>query len=334
MKRYYLLNKTPLRVSLFGGGTDFENYFRSNHTSTISFTINKFIYTTLKNHNHENITNENIRLNYSKTEKLIKFNNIKNNIIRETFKHFKFEKPSYLSTISDIPEGTGLGSSSAFVVGMPKLMSSFKKKKLTNYEVAKIASYIEIDKIKSPIGYQDQYIASFGGFKKINYSKKGIKVQSLKKHEKTLKKILNHSLFIWLSKTRKANKILATQKKNIKINVKHLDKINNYQKLFYKSLYKKFSVENFGNLMRKSWESKKETNKKIVNKKIRNLEKILDSNSCLGYKILGAGGGGFMLAVFNAKEKKKFIKKYKNKLKFLNIEYYPYGSQNILEEVF
>ncbi len=331
MKNYYILNKTPLRVSLFGGGTDFKDFFEKKQGSTISFTINQFIYTTLKKH-YGKIFNENVRLNYSRVERLNNFGSIKNDIIRETLNYFNYQNPIYLSTVSDIPAGTGLGSSSSFIVGLVKSLSTFKKK-LNKHQIAILASKIEIEKLKSPIGVQDHFIASYGGFKKINYYKNNIQVIPLTKYEKDLKKILNHSLFIWLKKTRSANEILSYQKQNIEKNFANLKYLYELQECFYKELKSNISLKIFGELLKESWITKKKISKKISNKKIEEIVNILESNNCLGYKVLGAGGGGFLMAVFENDDKKRFLKKYEKKFNFLEFNYYPKGTENIVENI-
>ena len=166
-----VITKTPLRVSFVGGGTDFSEYFDKYDGKVVSTTINKFIYVTVKK--HSKLFNEQFRLNYSEAESVKSINQIKNEITKACLKFFNVKTPLYISTISDIPVSSGLGSSSAFTVGLLNALHYFfDGKKVPSEQLAREAVYIEKKILKKPIGYQDQYATAFGGLNLIQFNKK------------------------------------------------------------------------------------------------------------------------------------------------------------------
>ena len=162
-KKFFITTKTPLRVSLFGGGTDIRNFFNHSTGCVVTTAIDKFVYVTIKS--HDKVFGEKYRLNYSATESTNNIDKIKNKIIKACLIKFDINFPIYISTISDLPSNSGLGSSSSFTVGLLKALYELKNRKVSNKELAVAASKIEIEVLRNPIGLQDQFIASFGGFK-------------------------------------------------------------------------------------------------------------------------------------------------------------------------
>ena len=154
---------------MLGGGTDFENFIKKNEGLVTSSTINKFIYVTVKK--HSKLFYEKYRLNYSDVETVNDISSIKNHITKRMFKIFKIKFSVYISTVSDIPTSSGLGSSSAFTVGLLLALNIDRKKKYTKKKLAEDAFFIEKVKLKRTLGKQDQYAASFGGFNSIIFKK-------------------------------------------------------------------------------------------------------------------------------------------------------------------
>ena len=181
MKRKLVISKTPLRVSFFGGGTDIENYYLKKNGKVISTTIDKYVYVTIKEHGE--LFRRNFRLNYSKSENKNTLSKIENNIIRETLRIMKIKRPLYISSISDIPDRTGLGSSSSFTVGLIKALYAFEGKKISKKNIAELACKIEINILRNPIGKQDQYAATYGGLNSITFKKKGVYLYQCTPHK-------------------------------------------------------------------------------------------------------------------------------------------------------
>ena len=308
-KKTYVTTRTPLRISFFGGGTDIKSFYKSYNGAVITTAIDKYVYVTVKR--LQKIYKEKFRLNYSKSERKNKISEIDNKIIKECLKFCKIKYPIYISTISDIPARSGLGSSSSFTVGLLKALYSLEGKQINNKKLASNACKIEIEKLKQPIGKQDQYIASIGGFKKINFFKNG-NVNYINYNHNQISKILKNSVIIWTGSFRDASQILKSQNKN-KTNIVKLKKILEIANVADLNI-KKGTNNNkkFSELMRKNWEIKKSLSKRICNNRTNQLIFEVEKLGAKSYKILGAGGGGFLFVNFknlNSKVLRKFLKK-------------------------
>ena len=167
-KRNIVTTKTPLRISFSGGGTDMPYFYLKHNGITVSTSIDKFVYVTIKRHSN---FNEKFRLNYSDTEIANDIRQIKNLRIRETLNYFKINEPIYINTISDLPYNTGLGSSSAFLIGLINGIFLLQNKKVTLKKISEIAFKIENKITNNSLGKQDHYIAAYGGLRKITYKK-------------------------------------------------------------------------------------------------------------------------------------------------------------------
>ncbi len=311
----FVITKTPLRVSFLGGGTDFEYFYKKYGGSVISAAINRYVYVTVKR--HKDHFNEKFRLNYSSSETVQNAKNIKNNIIRECIKITKINFPIYISTVADIPAGSGLGGSSSFTVGLLRALYAIQGKKITNRKLFNLACKIEIDILKEPIGKQDQLAATYGG---MNY-------YQFKKNSRVLIKKINHSdkIFVnmklcWMGSSREASLILEDQKKNFIKNIEKLKKIKKISDTFYKQSQNKgiIDIKKLGSLIYESWKEKKRLSKKIQNNKADKIIKDSINMNFYGAKLLGAGGSGFVLLVGNFMALKKFQKKFK-KIKLENL---------------
>ena len=323
-KKKIVITKTPLRISFSGGGTDMPYFYNKNCGLTISSAINKYVYITIKT--HENF-DEKYRLNYSQTEIVNDVNKIKNLRIRETIKYFNINYPLYISTVSDLPYNTGLGSSSSFLVGlinglfqMLGIRSDFKK-------VAEVAFYIENKITKNSLGKQDHYIASYGGFKKIDYNKNSIKVKTVN-ISKINKKILNKNiLFFWTGKSRLSKNNLVQQKKNFKKNFINLLALNQLTVNFNKEIQnKKIDLVRVGGIMHEGWKLKKQFTTGISNSFLDRTYETAMKHGCLGGKLLGAGGGGFFLFICYKKNHKKVTSALKV-LQSINFNFEKSGSE-------
>lgn len=332
MYQKIVISRTPLRVSFLGGGTDISNFYKKYSGLVISATINKYIYVTVKEHGK--LFFRNFRLNYSKSENKNKLSTIQNDIIRETLKIIKIKKPLYISSISDIPANSGLGSSSAFTVGLIKALYKFKNTKISNKEIAKLACKIEINKAKSPIGKQDQYSTAIGGFNVLRFNKNSKVVINKFKDKKFIKNVFKNSVFIWSGKARKANPVLMDQNNRFNLNKKNLINIKNLANNFItKFKNKNLSLIEFANLVDMSWKLKINLSKKIYSNKIKKIYIKAMQNGCLGGKLLGAGGGGFLFLIINKNKIEKFIKQmkvYDKKLQIMQFQYHAAGSKILL----
>lgn len=323
-----VITKTPLRVSFVGGGTDFSEYFIKYGGKVVSTSIDRFIYVTVKK--HSKLFNEQFRLNYSEAESVNTINQIKNEITKACLKFLKVKTPLYISTISDIPVSSGLGSSSAFTVGLLNALHYFfDGKKVSASQLAREAVYIEKKILKKPIGFQDQYATAYGGLNLINFNKKNIKVKKIKVDKLKINKLFENICLIWTKIQRNSSTVLSSQKKNIN---KKINLLHNAQKLcneFRKELEKKdINIKNLGNLVDLNWKLKKNFTKGISNQYIDKLYKISISSGAIGAKISGAGAGGFLIVFANKKVQSKLKGKFIDN-KFLKINYEDRGSRII-----
>lgn len=300
-----IIASAPLRVSLFGGGSDFESYYKKNKSGVLSFAINKYVNVIIKKSFNNYFT-----INYSKKEICKNIEDIKHPIIREVLKFYNVKEFLEITSISDIPsKGSGLGSSSAFACALIKCICKFLNKKISNRELARIACFIEIKKCKSNIGIQDQFATSIGGFNFLVFKKnnkvliKEIKIKNLD---------IKNFFLVSTNFYRSANKILKFQqeKKNF-LNRNTL--LNEIVKIAYQvfDLIKKNKKVDYGFYLNKSWQLKKRMSKKITNRNIDNLYKFGIKSGSTGGKLLGAGGGGFILFYVPQKKHCQFLNSFK-----------------------
>ena len=323
-----LICKTPFRISLFGGGTDFPIWFDKNNGMTISMSIDKYCYVTLRK--LPPTFPFKYRLRYFKTETAKKISNIRHPSIKAILNNYDTTNNSLeIFHSSDIPGLSGLGSSSAFTVSLINLIYQYNKKILSKKELAKKAIYVERELLKESVGYQDQYSCAYGGFNVIKYSKNSVLVKPLKISERKKQYIIKNSLIVYSDIQRKAEPIEKDKIKNIKKNQKVLHEI--YQiSLQAKSILESNSISflnDISKLMNKSWELKKSLSTKVSNSKIEDLYNFGIKNGAIGGKLLGAGGGGYILFLSkNENDQKKLIRKLRNKV-FFKLALNEHGSE-------
>ena len=298
-----LITRSPLRITLGGGGTDLESYYSKYGGFLIAAAIDKYVYTTI---NKPFIPE--IFLKYSKIENVKDINSIEHPIIRESL---RLINPNInqleLTSVADIPAGTGLGSSGSFTTALLKGLNSYENNILSQTELAEQACLIEIDKLGEPIGKQDQYIAAYGGITCFEFCKNGeVKVSPLKISKETLYDLEDNLLLFFTGYSRAASSILKEQ--NDKSKNDNEDMIANLHFVKDLGLKSKVALENgdlheFGRLMNTHWEHKKQRSGAMSNPKIDEWYEIALKNGAVGGKLIGAGGGGFLM--FYAEDKAK-----------------------------
>jgi D-glycero-alpha-D-manno-heptose-7-phosphate kinase len=312
------LSRSPLRISLAGGGTDLPSYYKLHKGLIITAAINKYIYVSV-NKTWKN----NFFLKYSKIEITKSISSIKHNAIREVLKMFNIENYLEISSISDVPAGTGLGSSGTFLVGLINAIKSSQYKNLSRKELADLACKIEMEVLKQPSGKQDPYISSFGGLKVMNINNSGKTIiEDLKISLDFRDQLENSFVAFFTGYTRMSKNILNEQEKKTKSRNKEM--INNLK--FVKdiasetiNIFKKESLDDYAKIMNEHWIHKMKRSKDMSTAKINNLIEIGLKNGAMGAKLIGAGGGGFIL--FIAKDKIRL----KKKMKELNLQELKFG---------
>ena len=311
-----IICQTPFRISFFGGGTDFPNWFKKKTGSVISASINKYSYITARN--LPNFFEYNYRIRYFKTEQVKKINQIQHPSFREIIKKYN-HKNRNLEIVhnADLPAMTGLGSSSSTTVGAINALINLNDKKISKRNLAYGAIEIEQKILKESVGSQDQVISSYGGFNCIHFNKdSSIKVNQIK-NKKNIKKIEESLLLVFTGLTRHALIIEKDKILNCNNKASYYDKLNKLTheaKVLIES--NRFNLRKFGQLLSKNWEIKKNLSRLVTTNEIEKIYKIGINNGAYGGKLLGAGGGGFVLFICNKKTKKILKKKFK---KYLNI---------------
>jgi len=311
-----IITKSPLRISFIGGGTDFKEYIAENKFGcVISSAIDKYIYVCVKKHGE--LFKEKIRLNYSQAETVNDIKNIKNEIIRESLRFLKIRDKIYISTIADIPEMSGLGSSGAFGVGLLNALYTYKGEKKSPIKIAMNAFAIEKEILNKKVGIQDQIISAIGGMNFIKIYKKNIYYEKIK-NKKFINKVFRSNLCFCLNKYRKAESILKDQLKNHKNNINDLNQIKFLTLNGYEDV-KNGDYINFFKKIDESWHYKKKLSKLISYSQIDRAYNECLKLGALGGKVSGAGGGGFLNIFSKAKFQKKIISKMR-KHNFYNIK--------------
>ena len=287
-----IITKTPFRVSFCGGGSDLAAFYEQYGGCVLSTSINKYMYISIHPYFNEHQT----LLKYSENELVDDIKDIKHKIFNVVLNDMDVSGVEISST-ADVPGGTGLGSSSTFTVGLLHTLYCYKGKFASKAKLAKEACEVEIEQLGSPIGKQDQYAAAFGGLNFIRFNKDGsVSVSPIMMQAGTYKSLQNNLLMFYTGTTRSANSILSEQKKNISQDSKN----ENLRKMCSLAEDMKRSLEHndlssFGSILNQSWELKRTLASGISNPEIDQAYARAMESGALGGKLLGAGGGGFLL---------------------------------------
>ncbi len=288
-----IITKTPFRISFAGGGSDLEKFYSKSPGAVLSSTINKFMYIST----HRFWDEEIIVAKYSKTEMVKSLSQMNHPIIKEVLKQFNVSGALEISSNADVGSGTGMGSSSAFTVGLLHNLYTVNGRFVTKEKLAAEACDIEINRLKEPIGKQDQYAAAFGGLNIIRFESNGtVIVDPLHLPKHIYKTLQNNLMLFYLGTQRSASKILAEQKKNLKLadNVTFLQEMVGLVWELRDILYKG-ELDRFGPILHKNWTLKQKLAKSITNDGMQAVYNTALKNGATGGKLLGAGGGGFFL---------------------------------------
>lgn len=317
-----IIVRAPLRISFVGGGSDLADFYHISLGKVISATIDKYVYVAI---NPAPLL-KGITARYAITENVKDPNQLKNDRIREVMIDLEVKDNMEIGIFSHLPAGTGLGGSSSFTVALIKGLSTYLGQRLDKEEIAQAACKIEIDKIKEPIGKQDQYAATFGGFNIFQFNPDDtVDIEPILLDYKRRIDLENHILIFFTGITRQASSVLSEQKKNINEKLDSLKSMVKLVDIFKKNLLRG-DFEVMGKLLHENWLMKKSLASKVSNQAIDTLYNAGIKAGAWGGKILGAGGGGciLFLAPLTKKEKirQSVIKKAKS-LKLLDFKEIP-----------
>jgi D-glycero-alpha-D-manno-heptose-7-phosphate kinase len=304
-----IITKTPYRISFFGGGSDYPEWYKKFGGSVLSTTIDKHIYISCRL--LPQFFNHKYRIVWSKIENVKKINQIQHRSVKNLLKYNKVKSGLEIHYDGDLPAKSGMGSSSSFSVGLMQALLKLKKKKISQLNLAKKTIFFEQNIMKETVGSQDQIAASIGGFNKIKFLKNE-KIVIKKITSKNLQKLNSNLLLLYTGIQRDAHTIannyvhkLSNQKEK---NIRKIIQYVNLGEQFIQS----GNLDDFGRLLHETWMQKKELSSTISNDKIDQLYSQFIKNGALGGKLLGAGGGGFLLLYIKNTKKNFFLKKFKN----------------------
>jgi D-glycero-alpha-D-manno-heptose-7-phosphate kinase len=296
-----IITRSPMRISLGGGGTDLSSYYRNHSGFVIAAAIDKYVYITL----HQTFVQELI-VKYSKLERVASVDEVQHPIIRETLKLAGVDAPYLeITSMADIPAGTGLGSSGSFTTALLKALHTLKKNLIHPRELAEQACHIEIDLLKEPIGKQDQYIAAYGGITCFRFFPNGqVEAEPLRLDKDALYNLEDNLLLFFTGYSRSASEILRDQDVRSKGNDRDMIANLHFIKelaLEGKEAFEAGNLARFAELMNRHWDYKRQRSSKMSNSQIDEWYELGRKNGALGGKLIGAGGGGFLL--FYAEDK-------------------------------
>jgi len=290
-----IITRSPLRISLGGGGTDLPSYYRKHEGFLIAAAIDRYVYVTVMRP-----FTPGIFLKYSKLEKIKTVDEVEHPIIREAIRMLDFKTPQIeITTLADIPAGTGLGSSGSFTTALLKALFAHRKRLLLPDELARLACEIEMDILNEPIGKQDQYIAAYGGITCFEFNKDGtVNAYPLPVNMDTLFNLEDNLMLFFTGYARSTSAILKDQDTRSKEMDEEMLANLHYTKelgLRSKDALIRGDTSEFGALMHEHWEHKRKRSGGISNPEIDEWYELGRKNGALGGKLVGAGGGGFIM---------------------------------------
>lgn len=290
-----IITRSPLRISLGGGGTDLPSYYRKHSGFLIAAAIDKYVYITL----HQTFV-EDLIVKYSKLERVSHASQLQHPIIREALNLLQLDgKYLELASMADIPAGTGLGSSGSFTTALLKALHAHRKSLIHPRDLAEQACHIELDLLKEPIGKQDQYIAAYGGLTCFQFLPNGqVEAEPLKIDQETLYNLEDNLLLFFTGYSRSASGILKDQDDKTKSNAQDMiDNLHFTKDLGFQSkdALETGDLHRFAALMKVHWERKRTRSGGMSNAEIDKWHDLALANGALAGKLIGAGGGGFLM---------------------------------------
>jgi D-glycero-alpha-D-manno-heptose-7-phosphate kinase len=290
-----IISRSPLRISLGGGGTDLPSYYRKHSGFLLAAAINKYVYITI----HPRFVNE-LLIKYSELEKAPNADSLKHPIFREALKLLDINETNLeITSMADIPAGTGLGSSGSFATALLKALHTYRKNLVHPRDLAEQACHIEIDVLKESVGKQDQYMAAFGGLTCLQFFPNDhVEVAPVKIDQETLYNLEDNLLLFFTNYSRSASSILKDQNdRSLSGDQNMIDNLHFIKDLGWqcKEALESGDLHKFAELMNVHWEWKRRRSAGMSNSNVDNWYQLAMENGALGGKLIGAGGGGFLM---------------------------------------
>ena len=314
-----IITRTPFRISFAGGGTDLRAFYSAEAGQVISTSINKYIYVVVKK--QIGIVEHKYRINWSKVEFKDRVEDIEHPIVREALIMFGIDFPIEITTFTDIPGQTGLGSSSAFAVGLVNALHALKGEMVTKHTLASEAAHIEVDLLGRSMGKQDHFASSYGNLNVFTFNpNETVLVEPVLYEPSTKKDIQNNLLLFYLKSKRDASKILESQERDTQNKILELRNLKDLVDPLREIFSSGDNLHNFGKILDKGWKIKSQITDDISSLEIENYYQKAKKNGASGGKLLGAGGGGFLLFYVEQANQKKVIDALSD-LYFLPVEF-------------
>jgi D-glycero-alpha-D-manno-heptose-7-phosphate kinase len=298
-----IIARSPLRITLGGGGTDLPSYYRGHEGFLIAAAIDKYVYVTVMRP-----FTEGIYLKYSALERVSQVEQVRHPVIREALALQQLKTPQIeITTLADIPAGTGLGSSGSFTTALLKALYAHRRKLIHPQELAELACHVEIERLGEPVGKQDQYIAAYGGLTCFTFHKDDrVTAEPLRISMETMFDLEDNLLLFFTGFSRSASAILSDQHLRSQANDAEMLRNLHYVKelgLRSRAALESGNATGFGELMHEHWEHKKRRSNRMSNDQIDTWYELARRNGAIGGKLVGAGGGGFLM--FYASDRNK-----------------------------
>jgi len=289
-----IISRTPFRISFIGGGTDLKSFYSKEDGMVLSTSIDKYVYVVVKC--QIGIVEYKYRINWSKVEFKNHIEDIEHPIVREALKMFKIDFPVEITTFADVPASTGLGSSSSFAVGLLHVLFALKGEMVTKSQLASLASKIEVELLGRTMGSQDHYAAAYGDLNVFTFHNDGsVSVEPVFYRPEVKKSLENNLMLFYTGIKRDASEVLKSQDKKTNEKMAVLRKMRDLVEPLRDILSSGINMNEFGRILHQNWMLKKSITSEISSREIDSFyEKALKAGA-LGGKLLGAGGGGFLL---------------------------------------
>lgn len=310
-----ITSRTPLRVSFFGGGTDYPEYYARYPGAVVGMAINRYIYVSALK--LANFIQYKYRISYRSLEVVENCDDIKHPVVRESLKYCGVEDALDINIMADLPASSGLGSSSAFTVGLINLLRALQARPTTRLDLGLSAIHVERELLGERVGVQDQLHAAFGGLNRFDFEGKRIRISPLHLHSDVSNRLMSSLYLVYTGIQRYASDTLdeqlkATTESKIDAQLSHLLKLTDDAVTVLEGADPERALQDFGAMMHEGWMTKRKLSSKVSNPEIDALYEAATSAGALGGKLCGAGGGGFLLVVVPPERAEAFKDRMRN----------------------
>lgn len=310
-----IVSRTPLRISFFGGGTDYPEYFERAHGAVLGMAIDKYIYISALH--LTSALEYRYRLSYSRIETVGELTDVQHPVVRHVLQHFQVEEALDLSVMADLPARSGLGSSSSFTVGFLNLVGALQRRQMTKLDLARTAVFVERDLLHENVGVQDQYHAAFGGLNRFDFAKDRTRITPVQMTAPCLSALTSSLFLIYSGMTRFASEILDEQmahmrQSKVEAELSHLLALTDQAMDVLECDAPDRMLLDLGAMLHDGWQTKKKLSSRITNPQIERLYKAARDSGAIGGKLCGAGGGGFLLVLVPPQRQQLFLERMQN----------------------